>query len=120
MTEVPPPPSSRQAVAPPAATAPSAATRTSVTTTHIWNQPLLTAKMRRTLVLWLSEVCQEFHLSDMTYHLAITLLDQTLCQNTFPIHREQFQAVGWYVLGDLSYFPMSFSSQQFPFLFLCC
>ena len=63
----------------------------------IRHQPMLTTKMRQTLVLWLSEVCHEFHLSDATYHLAVTLVDQTLMCQTFPIRREQFQAVGWYV-----------------------
>lgn len=63
----------------------------------ILNQTLLTTKMRRTLVLWMSEVCQEYHLSDATYHLSVSLVDQTLLYNTFQIRSEQFQALGWYV-----------------------
>lgn len=75
----------------------------------ILNQPLLTTKMRRTLVLWMSEVCQEYHLSDETYHLSVTLVDQTLLYNTFQIRSGQFQALGWYVR---SYGYVSFSMTQ--------
>ena len=41
-------------------------------------QPLLTARMRKVLVQWLSEVVVEFRLGDATYHLAVSLLDQLL------------------------------------------
>ena len=64
---------------------------------QIENQCFLSTKMRRTLVLWMSEVCQQYQLSDATYHLSVTLVDQTLLHNPFDILREQFQAVGWYV-----------------------
>lgn len=86
------------------------------------NQPLLTRKMRRTLVNWLSEVAQEFKVSDSGYHLAVSILDAILAKgptvqeyvkyycddfttvsddaygDKFLIHRKYFQAVGWYVL----------------------
>lgn len=100
------------------------------------NQPLLTAKMRRVLVQWMSEVGQEYKLSEATYHLAVTLLDIVLTlgptrqeffetqvvppqqqhvivgygcgddddpaqSNKLLIQRNDFQALGWYVLTFL-------------------
>jgi hypothetical protein len=98
----------------------------------IFNQPMLTTKMRMMLAQWMSEVCEEFKLSDATYHLSITLLDQLLLRGptshvyiratyscpdvqklmidnarnskraspTFLINRQDFQAIGWYVLKN--------------------
>lgn len=74
-------------------------------------QPELTVQMRRVLVQWMSEVVKEFKLSEATYHLAVTLIDQLLARGpggsdpalaterssgcTFSIHRNEFQAFGW-------------------------
>ena len=76
-------------------------------------QPHLTVQMRRILVQWMSEVVQEFTLSEATYHLAVTLLDQLLARGPslsidpsnisgdkkklFLVLRSEFQALGWYV-----------------------
>jgi Cyclin, N-terminal domain len=78
------------------------------------HQPELTVQMRRVLVQWMSEVVKEFKLSEATYHLAVTLLDQLLFRgpggleppltadrsaaNTFSVQRNEFQALGWYVV----------------------
>lgn len=59
--------------------------------------------MRRKLVLWMAEVGEEFKLSEATYHLSVTLVDEMLSKNPFPIRREQFQAVGWYVVAVVVY-----------------
>jgi hypothetical protein len=94
------------------------------------NQSQLSVKMRRILVQWMSEVCHEFKLSEATYHLSVTLLDNLLARGPItPVHSEhrilmhhnrmyygdekrsffvqrfEFQALGWYVssiLGNLS------------------
>ena len=83
-------------------------------------QPLLSPRMRKVLVHWMSEVCVEFRLGDATYHLAVSLIDQLLTmgptmeeyrewnddgfisddeedQSWFLIRRVDFQAVGWCV-----------------------
>jgi Cyclin, N-terminal domain len=78
------------------------------------HQPQLTVQMRRVLVQWMSEVVKEFKLSEATYHLAVTLLDELLARgpgstesslaanhptgNTFSVPRNEFQALGWYVV----------------------
>lgn len=80
--------------------------------TRLPRQKELTVQMRRVLVQWMSEVAKEFNLSEATYHLAVTLLDQLLVRgpggtesslktdnhsgNTFVVHRNEFQALGWY------------------------
>jgi hypothetical protein len=86
--------------------------------TRLPYQPQLTVQMRRILVQWMSEVVQEFHLSEATYHLAVTLLDQLLARGPFGlendrsstavprcvcddriffVQRNEFQALGWCV-----------------------
>jgi len=96
-----------------------------VETAPLPRQPLLSARMRKVLVHWLSEVVVEFRLGDATYHLAVSLVDQLLSmgpteaewkafeddesgyvtddeedQPWFLIRRTDFQAVGWYVLAS--------------------
>jgi Cyclin, N-terminal domain len=53
------------------------------------HQPLLTVKMRRVLVLWLSEVVQEYKLSEAAYHLSVTLLDSVLARGPSDYRSEQ-------------------------------
>jgi len=84
-------------------------------------QPLLSPRMRKVLVHWMSEVCVEYRLGDATYHLSVSLIDQLLTmgptmeefrkwdddgfisddeedQPWFLIRRVDFQAVGWCVV----------------------
>jgi Cyclin, N-terminal domain len=45
--------------------------------------------MRRVLVLWLSEVVQEYKLSEAAYHLSVTLLDSVLARGPSDYRSEQ-------------------------------
>lgn len=95
-------------------------TRSVVDTEPLPRQPMITARMRKILVQWLSEVVVEYRLSDATFHLSISLLDQLLTmgptqaewakhednlddgyvtddeedQPWFVIQRKDFQAIG--------------------------
>lgn len=71
-------------------------------------QPLLTGRMRGTLVNWMVEVCQEYELSEDAYHLAVSLVDQVLKvgptedemdrdEPYLLVKRQEFQTLGWYV-----------------------
>lgn len=65
-------------------------------------QPLLTARMRKVLVQWLSEVVVEFRLSDASYHLAVSLLDQllTMGPSENQYHAFDEDKYGGYVTED--------------------
>lgn len=58
------------------------------------NQPLLTTKMRTTLVSWLGEVAQEYRLSESAYHLSISILDAFLREG--PTRVEMKEHPEWY------------------------
>ena len=62
-------------------------------TTMISNQPQLTTKMRAVLVDWLIELSQEYESLPETLHLAIALVDRSLCK--LEISRQLFQCLGW-------------------------
>lgn len=104
-------PSSSSSSSTPLATQDSTSGRDDMMDEASWeNRPLemgqtrLTAKMRRVLVLWISEVVQQYKLSEATYHLSITLLDAILCHasshlmpdaTAWRIQRTDFQELGW-------------------------
>jgi len=73
-----------------------------VDTDPLPRQPLLSARMRKILVQWMSEVAVEYRLSDATYHLSISLLDQLLSMGPTAAEWQLFEDNddGGYVTDD--------------------
>lgn len=66
---------------------------------RLYDQPHITGPMRAMLVNWLIDVTHEYKVSDVALHLSISLIDSVLqCKSDKTVHRNNFQALGRYVL----------------------
>ncbi|TPX33369.1 hypothetical protein SmJEL517_g03702 [Synchytrium microbalum] len=66
--------------------------QTAARPTYMSEQPEVTWKMRKTLVLWLIEVHSEYHLRQETLYLAVNILDRFCSLRKVP--RTQYQLLG--------------------------